>query len=105
MENPSGIRPMEFKCLIKQEKVQEKIGSIYIPDEAKDRNQYAETKARLVDVSPFAFDYAEYGDGKAAPKPGDLVLMAKYAGVLVKGNDGDDYILVNDKDIIAVIEE
>lgn len=105
MENPSGIRPMEFKCLIQQMKVKEKIGNIFLPDDAKDRNQYAEIKARLIAVSPFAFDYAEYGDGREPPKPGDLVLMAKYSGILVTGNDGNEYHLVNDKDIIAVIEE
>lgn len=104
MENPSGIRPMEFKCLIKQVEVEEKIGSIFIPDEAKDRNQYAETKARLIALSPFAFNYENYGEGEA-PKPGDLLLVAKYAGIIVDGQDGQSYHLVNDKDILAVIEE
>jgi co-chaperonin GroES (HSP10) len=33
---------------------------------------------------------------------GDRIIIAKYSGVRVKGVDGKDYLLTNDKDITAV---
>lgn len=103
MTNPSGIQPIEHKVLIDPIPVEAKIGNIFIPDESKEREGYAQMKGRIVAASKFAFDYAEYGEDK--PQPGDLVLFAKYAGVIVRGSDGKEYRLVNDQDIAAIIEE
>lgn len=107
--NPSGITPTEFKVMIDPTPVESKIGSIIIPDTTKEREEYAQIKGRVVAVSPLAFSYATADEwtaaGAAKPKPGDTVLYAKYAGVRVKGKDGKDYLIVNDKDITATIEE
>ncbi|MDB6036002.1 MAG: hypothetical protein JWM16_6340 [Verrucomicrobiales bacterium] len=104
--NPSGILPTEFKVLILPDEVQEKIGSIYVPEETKAKEKYATTDGTIVAISHLAFTYAsaeEWGDHK--PKPGDRVAFAKYAGARRKGRDGKDYLLVNDKDVLATIEE
>lgn len=106
MKNPSGILPTEYKALIRPVKVDEKTkGGIILPDEHKDREQFAQMEGVLVAVSPLAFTYAddEAWGASAKPKPGDKVLFAKYAGAAVKGMDGKDYRLVNDKDIAAVL--
>lgn len=103
--NPSGIRPVEFKCVVSPTEVSNKIGNIFIPDEHKDREQFAQMEGVLVAVSPLAFTYADdaaWGDTEK-PKPGDKVLFAKFAGAAVKGMDGKDYRIVNDKDIAAVL--
>lgn len=106
--NPSGIQPTEFKVLIAPKAVQEKtVGGIILPDMTKDHDKYAQIEGRIVAMSHLAFTYAtadEWGDKR--PKPGDAILYAKYAGVHVKGpKDKADYVLVNDKDICATIEE
>lgn len=106
MTNPSRINPTEYKVLISPILVDEKTkGGIIIPDEHKDREQFAQMQGTLVAVSPLAFTYADDASwGKSAkPKPGDKVLFAKFAGAVVKGMDGKDYRIVNDKDIAAVI--
>lgn len=105
MKNNSGILPTEYKILVKPKTAEEKIGSIFIPDEAKDRNQFAQTEGELVAISPLAFTYANETEwnGSPKPKPGDRVLYAKYAGTTVKGKDGIEYRLVNDKDVAAVL--
>lgn len=107
MKNPSRIRPTEYKVLISPIVVDEKTkGGIIIPDEQKDRQQFAQMEGMLVAVSPLAFTYADddaWGDAEK-PKPGDRVLFAKFAGAVVKGMDGKDYRIVNDKDIAAVLE-
>jgi co-chaperonin GroES (HSP10) len=106
--NPSGISPIEYKVLIDPVKVEEKIGSIIIPDATRDAEKYAQIKGRIVAASPLAFSYASPEEYEAAgarkPAPGDMVLFAKYAGVRVKGKDGVEYLIANDKDITAIVE-
>ena len=106
MQNPSGINPTEFKVLILPKPVESKIGSIIIPDSKQESDKYAQIEGQIVAISHLAFTYAtpdEWGDKR--PKPGDMVLYAKYAGARVKGKDGKDYVLANDKDICATVEE
>lgn len=103
MNNPSGIYPIEFKALIKPKAVDEKSkGGIILPDETKDRDQFAQMEGTLVAASPLAFTY-ENAINWDKPKVGDCVLFAKYAGAKVTGKDGVEYRLVNDKDIAAVL--
>jgi chaperonin GroES len=102
--NPSGIWPTEFKVLVKPKTLEERVGSIIIPESTRERDQYAQMEGTLVAVSPLAFNYAD--DGAIAfvpPKVGDHVLFAKYAGADVTGKDGETYRVVNDRDIAAVI--
>lgn len=106
MTNTTGIQPTEFKVLIAPKKVEEKIGSIIMPDQVIDGEKYATIEGTIVAMSHLAFTYAtaEEWDGKK-PAPGDRVIFAKYAGVRHKAKDGQEYLLVNDKDIVATIEE
>lgn len=107
MTNQTGIHPTEYKVLIAPKPVEERSkGGIIIPDMTKDSEKYASIEGRIVAISHLAFTYAtpdEWGAHK--PKAGDQVLYAKYAGVRVKGKDGKEYVLVNDKDICATIDE
>lgn len=104
-ENPSGVLPTEFKVLIAPVEVADKIGSIFIPDEHKDRAQFAQQEGVLVALAPLAFTYADWtGCEDKKPKVGDKVLFAKFAGFEHKGKDGKKYRVVNDKDVSAVLE-
>lgn len=101
MSNASGIKPVEFKVLVKPDKVEEKTkGGIFIPDAVNERHQMAECKGLLVEAGGRAFE--DWPDG---PKPGQRVLMAKYAGIVTKGQDGEEYRVANDKDVCAVLSE
>lgn len=107
MKNPSGINPTEFKVLIEPKKTDDvSKGGIIIPDETKDRQQYAATEGTLIALSPLAFTYAGPSEwnGEAKPKTGDRVVYAKYAGAVIRGKDGKEYRLCNDKDVCAVLE-
>lgn len=108
MRNESGILPTEFKVVIKPIAVEEKSkGGIILPDDTKERDQYAQIEGTLIACSPLAFTYAKEEEWAAAggrpPQPGDRVLYAKYAGTTRKGKDGNDYRIVNDKDLWAVL--
>lgn len=101
--NLSGLRPIEFNVLVKQKKVEEKIGSIILAEQTREREQAAAIEGEIVAISPLAFTYEEWGT-EDKPKIGQWCIFAKYAGMKVKGRDGEEYLLVKDKDLAAVFE-
>lgn len=101
--NASGILPTEFKVVVLPVEIDAKIGSIIVPVETRDHKQYAQQEGILIAVSPAAFTYFEADVRDQAPKPGDRILYAKYAGFTRKGNDGVDYKVINDRDVAAVL--
>ena len=101
MSNAAGIVPMEFKVLIRPEPVEEVTkGGIVIPDSLKEKNKYATDKGTLLAVGAIAFTEPSWLE---CPQFGDTVLFDRYAGGLVKGVDGEEYRLINDKEIQAVL--
>jgi chaperonin GroES len=99
--NKSGIRPVEFKVLVKPDGVEKtSAGGIIIPDDKSDRDQMAMATGVIAEQSEYAFSAWDNN----APKPGDRVIFAKYAGMVTTGNDGEEYRVMNDKDICAVLE-
>ena len=71
-------------------------GGIYLPDTAKEKPQEAE----VVAVGPGQLD----GGTRIAleVKAGDKVLIGKYSGTEVKV-DGDDYLIMREDDILAIV--
>ena len=103
MTNPSGVSPTEFKVLVRPDKVEEKTkGGILLPQEQRERDQAASTAGEIIAISPLAFTYADWPVTTAPPNVGDRVAFARYAGMTVKGSDGEEYRLVNDKDIAGI---
>lgn len=99
--NPSGITPFDHKVLIKPDKVDAVTkGGVYLPETAKEAEQYASVKATVVAVGDNAF--FEWG-GANKPVVGQRVMVAKYSGLNIKGDDKEDYRLCNDEDIVAGI--
>lgn len=98
--NTSGLTPVEFKILIEPEEVEKvSAGGIVMATSTTERDRMAQVKGKLIAVGGNAF---EDWDG-AVPAVGDSVYYAKYAGLMVKGEDGKEYRLANDKDITAII--
>jgi len=106
--NPEHIEPQWDMVLIRQEKVEEKTtGGIFLPDEAKDRNKFAEVVGEVVKVGAGAFK--ELYHAESPPKAGDRIIFKKYAGSNFIDNFADDseskYRMICDTDIIAIIKE
>lgn len=99
--NTSGLAPVEYKVLIQPEDVEKvSAGGIVMATTTTERDRMAQVKGVLVAVGGNAFeDWAE-----PVPKVGDSVYYAKYAGIMVKGEDGQEMRLANDKDITAIIQ-
>jgi chaperonin GroES len=96
--NP-GIEPLDLKVLIRPDPPEEKRGSIILADVTKEREKFAATRGTLVSSGPNAFK--EWGEGNA-PEVGSKVLFAQYAGKRFKGDDGEEYVVMNDEDVIGV---
>jgi chaperonin GroES len=104
MVNTSGLAPVDLRIVVKPDPVEEvTAGGIIRPDVVKDKAKYAATKATVVAVGCNAF--LEWGEAAKKPKPGDRVIFAQYTGAREKGADGEDYVVMNDKDLLAIIEE
>jgi chaperonin GroES len=91
--------PLADRVVIKQIKQDEVTTSgIVIPDTAKEKPQQGE----VIAVGPGKLDES----GKRVPidlKEGDRILYAKYTGTEVK-LERDEFIVLNEKDILAKIE-
>ncbi len=95
-----GLRPVDERVLIKslEDDGEKKIGSIIIPDTAKERPQMGEVVALGDDVP-------KKEGGKVLSeilKVGDKVVYSKYGGTEVK-YDNEEFLLVSRGDILAVV--
>jgi chaperonin GroES len=94
------IRPLHDRVLVQRiEEEEQSKGGIIIPDTAKEKPQ----EGKVVAVGPGRLDE----DGKRTPvsvKPGDRVLFGKYAGSEIEIDD-ENYLILREEDILAVIEK
>ena len=95
-----NLRPLQDRIIVKRVEEETKTaGGLFIPETAKEKPQRGE----IVAVG----NGKKTEDGKVLPldvKVGDLVLFGKYAGTEVKV-DGNDYLMMREDDILAVVEE
>ena len=104
--NTSGLIPLEYNIVIDQNAVEEKTsGGLYLPSESQDRAKHSETRGVIIAVSPMAFAFDDWPDSEPKPQPGDRVIFAQHAGTFAKGEDGREYRIIKDKDVVARIAE
>lgn len=92
------LKPLGDRVVIKQLNAEEKSkGGVILPGTAKEKPQEAE----VVSVGPGGV--VDGKEIKMEVKPGDRVIYSKYAGTEVKLDD-EEYIIVRQNDILAVVE-
>lgn len=93
------VKPLGDRVLAKVlEEKSEKIGSIYLPDTAKEKPQEAEV---------IAVGSGKWENDKKVPldvKVGDRILYGKYSGTEIK-IDGQEYLILKESDILAIVNE
>lgn len=101
--NTSGLTLYDDRVLVAIKETEHiTAGGIMLPESATKRTEMAETTATIISVGRFSYDDM---DLEHRPKPGDLVLMDKHAGILCKGPaDGKSYRIVAPDNILAKIE-
>lgn len=96
-----GLSPLGRAVLIQPYEPERLSSLLVIPDEVQNRHQMIEQRAIVIDVGASAW----CDESEPRAKPGDKVLVARYAGFMAQGtSDGKTYRFVNDKDIFAAIE-
>ena len=94
------LRPLGDRVLVKPEKAEQKTATgLYISSGAQEKPQRGE----VIAVGAGKLD----DKGERIPvdvKVGDVVIYGKYGGNEVK-IDGEEYLLMRDSDIYAVVEE
>lgn len=106
LQNNSGVEPLDMRVLIRPDPVMKKTaGGIILADETIEQQKYATVKGTLIAVGSNAWCEAKAARGFIAPEPGARVMIAKYGGVVLKGDDGDEYRMMNDEDVVGVLKE
>ena len=92
------LRPLHDRVLVKRlERLDDKHGSIIIPDSAREKPQ--EGKVIAVGTGKVT------EDGKKLPlalKAGDRILFGKYSGSEVK-LDGQEYLIMKEEDVLGIL--
>ena len=93
------LKPLGERVVLKQQEAEEKTQSgIILPDSAKEKPQTAVV---------IAVGSGSEKNGKKTEmqvKEGDRVIYSQYSGTDVKLED-EEYIIVNQSDIIAIVEQ
>jgi co-chaperonin GroES (HSP10) len=101
MINESGLLPLGRAVLVEPYSPEIKEGLIVLPDEVLGRDQMIEQRATVIAVGISAW----CDETEPRAKPGDRVLVSRFAGFMAKGTkDGKQYRFINDRDIFAAIE-
>ena len=94
-----NLKPLADRVVVKQTKAEEKTkGGIILTSAAQEKPEVYE----VLVVGP-----GGVVDGKEVVmevKAGDKVIMGKYSGTTVK-LDGEEYVIVRQNDILAIVEE
>jgi chaperonin GroES len=94
------IKPIKDNIVVKRldETEEKKVGSIIIPDSAKEKPLTAEVIA--------VGSGRTLKDGKKVPlevKVGDKVLVGKYSGSEIK-LDGNEYLILKEDEVLGIVE-
>ena len=96
----ASIKPLEDKIVVQASEAETTTASgIVIPDTAKEKPQ----EGKVLAVGPGRVDEK----GNRIPvdvKEGDVVIYSKYGGTEVKYN-GEEYLILSARDVLAVIEK
>jgi len=94
------LQPLGDKVIVQPIEQEERTaGGIYLPDTAKERPQ----QGKVIAVGPGRINDKGHRISMTV-KAGDKVIYSKYAGTEVE-LDGQDYLILSESDILAVLQE
>ena len=95
------IKPLEDRILVQTLEAEQTTASgLVIPDTAKEKPQ----EGTVIAVGPGRFDDAGAKRIPLDVAVGNVVIYSKYGGTEVKYN-GEDYLLLSARDILAIVEK
>ena len=95
-----AVKPLDDRVLIRQSEAEETTaGGIVLPDTAKEKPQ----RGKVIAVG--TGELLDSGErGEMSLKKGDEVFYGKYSGTEIK-IDGEEFVLIKEVDVLAVIEK
>lgn len=103
--NNSGVKPVEYKILVKPDEIEQKTaGGIIKPEKVHEMEQWAQVKGTLVAKGGAAFGEPFTDEERSRLVPGARIYYRKYEGILIYGADGEEYRLCSDKDVGGLID-
>ena len=122
--NETGIDPSGNRVVVKPDDVETKTeGGIVIPASIADGYQNAQSTGVLIAAGPDAWQHLtkktyrlidgtmrlveleKTGYSEPFAEVGDRVAFAKFGGLKVEGEDGNEYRILNDEDITAKVSD
>ena len=98
--NQSGLSPRGHAVLIRTETAEPKKDSvIQLPESVQTRMGMVDNRAVVVAIGPAAWS----DEPEPRASVGDTVLVTKFAGFMATGADGQQYRLINDRDIFCAV--
>lgn len=103
--NKSGYDAVDYKVFVKKDTVEEVTeGGIVMPTSVAKQEEWNVQTGVVVSMGDLAFTDGRLDDGTLIrihprPKVGDGVITKEYAGMRFIGDDGEAYMVFNDKDI------
>lgn len=111
-KNESGVTPLRYGLIVEPVKVEEKTaGGIYLPDEGKERQQWRQTRGRVVALGELAFTMGTPGSGgffedKVRPQVGDLVAYREYQGQNFYAADNKTrFVMLQDSEVLGIVND
>lgn len=102
-EHNPGWKPCGFRVIVKPNKVEEVTsGGIVLAQSLVDKEDMAQIDAVVVAIGPECWYDSPSKGNRPWCEVGDTVMIARYAGLLREGVDGEEYRVINDRDIVAV---
>jgi chaperonin GroES len=98
VSNTSGHLPVGRAVLVKPYEPEKMSSLIAIPDSMKERTTMLEQRAVVLAIGPSCW----HDEPVPRADVGDHVVVTKFAGYHLVGDDGQTYRLINDRDIFAI---
>ncbi len=96
-----SLKPLDDRIVVKPSEAEQTTASgLVIPDTAKEKPQQGEVLA----VGPGRWSDSEGKHFALDVKVGDIVLYSKYGGTEVTV-DGKDLLILNSRDVLAIVEK
>lgn len=109
-ERKPGVKPTKFRALVLPDEINDLTeGGIALPGASADKAENGQTEGEFISCGGRAFeDWKVYDkDGNLTnpdeiPKPGQRVVFERFAGQYLTGEDGLEYRMMNDDQIVGV---
>lgn len=98
------IDPCGHRVLVKVQQSERKTAAgIVIPDNVAEKSQRDQVKGVITAIGANA--WKAFDDGQPWASLGDLVLFSRYGGKIVFDDDGTEYRILQDEDIVARVSD